>query len=152
MVYQVISICHHFKPCLAEYSKAWWLLCQPSPNESNATHLIKITWICSQNQLVKASESVLYMEKYTFIIRKIVTKNQIYYQLFFDKSPVFQTWVPHIWLAEFTNHVMWYTHVVLTPCITMIFFNFLNLTRKWLFNMIYILNLLPKRCCKIRPV
>lgn len=39
--YQVKSTCHHSRPCLAEYSKAWWLLCQPSPNASNATHLHK---------------------------------------------------------------------------------------------------------------
>lgn len=39
IMYQVGSNCHHFRPCRAEYSKAWWLLCQPSPNASSATHL-----------------------------------------------------------------------------------------------------------------
>merc|ERR1712039_81392 len=31
MMYQLTSICHHFSPCLTDCSKAWWLLCQPSP-------------------------------------------------------------------------------------------------------------------------
>jgi len=38
-------------------------------------------------------------------------------QLFLDKSPVFHTCVPHTWDAEFTNHVMWYTHTARTACI-----------------------------------
>lgn len=42
-MYQVKSSCHHSRPCLAEYSKAWWLLCQPSPKASTATHLINFT-------------------------------------------------------------------------------------------------------------
>ena len=39
ITYQVMSNCHHSRPCRAENSKAWWLLCHPSPNASNATHL-----------------------------------------------------------------------------------------------------------------
>jgi len=31
MVIQVMSISHHWRPWRAEYWKAWWLLCQPSP-------------------------------------------------------------------------------------------------------------------------
>lgn len=37
--YHVMSSCHHSRPCRAENSNAWWLLCHPSPNASNATHL-----------------------------------------------------------------------------------------------------------------
>ncbi len=37
--HQVRSSCHHSSPWRAEYSKAWWLLCHPSPKASNATHL-----------------------------------------------------------------------------------------------------------------
>ena len=39
ITHQVGSSCHHSRPWRAEYSKAWWLLCQPSPNASIATHL-----------------------------------------------------------------------------------------------------------------
>mmetsp|Transcript_8495 Transcript_8495/g.35477 ORF Transcript_8495/g.35477 Transcript_8495/m.35477 type:complete len:214 (-) Transcript_8495:964-1605(-) len=35
---QVMSICHHSKPCLAENSNAWWLLCHPSPNARMPIH------------------------------------------------------------------------------------------------------------------
>src|SRR6185369_6515089 len=28
----VMSTCHHSSPCTAELGKAWWLLCQDSPN------------------------------------------------------------------------------------------------------------------------
>jgi hypothetical protein len=31
--------CHHSRPWRAEYSKAWWLLCQPSPKARRPTHL-----------------------------------------------------------------------------------------------------------------
>lgn len=43
--YQVMSSCHQSRPCLAEYSKAWWLLCHPSPNASNATHLNRMKFL-----------------------------------------------------------------------------------------------------------
>ena len=33
----VISIYHHFKPCLTELSNAWWLLCHPSPRARTPT-------------------------------------------------------------------------------------------------------------------
>lgn len=36
---QVTSTSHHSKPCRAEYWKAWWLLCQPSPCVSNPNTL-----------------------------------------------------------------------------------------------------------------
>ena len=39
MTIQVGSSCHFCKPCRALNSKAWWLLCQPSPKASSATHL-----------------------------------------------------------------------------------------------------------------
>jgi hypothetical protein len=38
------------------------------------------------------------------------------YQLFRERSPVFQDCEPHTWEAELTNHVMWYTHTTRTAC------------------------------------
>lgn len=40
-MYQEMSICHHSRPCLADDSNAWWLLCQLSPNENTDSHLQK---------------------------------------------------------------------------------------------------------------
>src|SRR5688572_1098248 len=31
ITHQLRSNCHHFRPCLADVGKAWWLLCHPSP-------------------------------------------------------------------------------------------------------------------------
>jgi hypothetical protein len=39
MTPQVTSYCHHSRPCRALNSKAWWLLCHPSPNARIPTHL-----------------------------------------------------------------------------------------------------------------
>lgn len=39
MMYQVMSTCHHSRPWRALDSKAWWLLCQPSPQARMPTHL-----------------------------------------------------------------------------------------------------------------
>ena len=47
---QVMSICHHSSPCLAENSKAWWLLCHPSPNARIPIH-----------QLLRDKSPVLYV-------------------------------------------------------------------------------------------
>lgn len=38
MRYQVRSISHHSRPWRADCGKAWWLLCQPSPKDTAATH------------------------------------------------------------------------------------------------------------------
>eukprot|EP01023_Acetabularia_acetabulum_P004628 TRINITY_DN1196_c0_g1_i1.p4 TRINITY_DN1196_c0_g1~~TRINITY_DN1196_c0_g1_i1.p4 ORF type:complete len:129 (+),score=14.48 TRINITY_DN1196_c0_g1_i1:1099-1485(+) len=38
MTCQVISNSWGLSPCLAENSKAWWLLCHPSPQAKSATH------------------------------------------------------------------------------------------------------------------
>lgn len=99
-VYQVISNCHHSSPCRAENSKAWWLLCQPSPNASNATHLTKSKDKVIIKEMVPNSYGILVLV----------------YQLFLDKSPVFHVCCPQTWHAEFTSHVIWYTHTTLTPC------------------------------------
>src|SRR3954470_7608926 len=32
------SICHHFRPWTEDVGKAWWLLCQDSPNDGSASH------------------------------------------------------------------------------------------------------------------
>src|SRR5580704_8057724 len=37
-VIQEGSNSYHVSPCRAEVGCAWWLLCQPSPNVSRATH------------------------------------------------------------------------------------------------------------------
>src|ERR1700693_370986 len=42
MPYQLKSISYHFNPCRAETGWAWWLLCQPSPKVSNATHQLLV--------------------------------------------------------------------------------------------------------------
>ena len=34
-----LQACHHFSPCLQDLSKAWWLLCQPSPKATMPTSL-----------------------------------------------------------------------------------------------------------------
>lgn len=46
------------------------------------------------------------------------------YQLFLDKSLVFQACFPQTWQAEFTNQVMWYTQIILTPCSNFIWMRF----------------------------
>src|SRR5205085_496845 len=38
------SSCHQCSPVMAEYGKAWWLLCQPSPNEGMATQKLLRLW------------------------------------------------------------------------------------------------------------
>ena len=48
ITYQPMSTSHHSIPALAEYSNAWWLLCQLSPNEGKLIHLSK----CNKNQTI----------------------------------------------------------------------------------------------------
>src|SRR5581483_1935560 len=36
------SSCHHARPCLAELGKAWWLLCQDSPNVSKESQALLV--------------------------------------------------------------------------------------------------------------
>lgn len=61
-----MSSCHHFNPCLAEYSNAWWLLCQPSPNASNATHLYYTK--LSPQKWTKRKEATRQINFKTFIL------------------------------------------------------------------------------------
>lgn len=44
MMYHVMSNCRLPSPWRAEYSKAWWLLCQPSPKASQPTHQLLRDW------------------------------------------------------------------------------------------------------------
>ena len=120
--YQVMSSCHHSKPCLAEYSKAWWLLCQPSPNASNATHLnnFKI------NKNLKFSLNTNYSAEISASSSSSKKKCVWVYQLFLDRSPVFHACFPQTWQAELTSQVIWYTHITLTPCNGLSFFQYHN--------------------------
>src|ERR1700722_11303701 len=42
MPYQFISTSYQRKPCCAAVGCAWWLLCQPSPKVSSATHQLLV--------------------------------------------------------------------------------------------------------------
>jgi hypothetical protein len=147
IVHQVGSSCHHFSPWRAEYSKAWWLLCHPSPYATIATHLkirvphmdeIKHQLVEDQSQLHAIKSSSHQVDRSLQVTAHLVglniTEGKLYFisincrkakrgtifhphQLFLDKSPVFHGCVPHTWDAEFTNQVTWYTHTNRTACI-----------------------------------
>src|SRR5579863_4062886 len=42
MPYQLVSTSYQVKPWEAEVGWAWWLLCQPSPKVSSATHQLLV--------------------------------------------------------------------------------------------------------------
>ncbi len=61
MPYQLKSISYHFKPCRAETGCAWWLLCQPSPKVSNATHQLLV----DMSLVTKRREPQLWVAEFT---------------------------------------------------------------------------------------
>lgn len=111
IAYQVKSTCHHSRPCRAEFSNAWWLLCHPSPSDVHPNNLV-------------LSTNIIHVPISNYSIfdfwrnQKKKCRRARYrwnYQLFFERSPVFHTCFPQMWPAEFTSKVKWKTYTILTP-------------------------------------
>lgn len=85
-MYQEMSICHHSKPCLADDSNAWWLLCQLSPNENTDSHLFTTFY-----------HLIIFLKKiyhYILQILKIAKNTHTHTYIYIDMHPIPQMYMP----------------------------------------------------------
>src|SRR6267142_4496625 len=59
--HQLKSISYHLNPGRAEVGWAWWLLCQPSPKVSKATHQLLV----ERSRVIKRREPQLCVAEFT---------------------------------------------------------------------------------------